>query len=340
MAMRCGSWPAAASAAGSRKGVPSIHSVVSTRARVRVQSSAGTRKSASSAMLSASSEAAAPSMRRSSSSATEAASVSTSATNRSRRASAENRSAMRAAKRNASKSRANWCSTPGRNTFTATRRGGSSAVQALCTCAIEAAATGGPNSENTASSGAASSSSTMARAAVSENGGRRSCKLSSPRAISGPIMSGRQASNCPALMALGPRLSSAFANRTPGGSAMSARCLRPRMRAANRAEAGIWLANSRGASASNCASVRAMRNRRRMLESVRNIGPSVASIGKRPFTPRPRRARCYILCALLPRPHLIVPQNSHPLPLPPIPRLKYFQIFPTLALFRSLSVLI
>ena len=49
--MRLGSWPAASRAAGSRIGVPSTHSVVSTRADVRAQSSAGTRKSSRSRML-------------------------------------------------------------------------------------------------------------------------------------------------------------------------------------------------------------------------------------------------------------------------------------------------
>ncbi len=102
-AKRSGSCPAARRACGSRSGTPSIHSVVSTRPAVRSQSTAGTRKSASALVRSASSDAAAPSMRRSSSSATEAASVSTSARRRSRRASAETRSARRAAKAKAGK---------------------------------------------------------------------------------------------------------------------------------------------------------------------------------------------------------------------------------------------
>ncbi len=57
-------------------------------------------------------------------------------------------------------------STPGRSTLTATTRSSSpSRARARCTCAIEAAATGSPNSENTASSGCWNAASTRLTAA-------------------------------------------------------------------------------------------------------------------------------------------------------------------------------
>ena len=64
---------------------------------------------------------------------------------RSRRASAEKFSACRAAKVKAARSAWKRCSTPGRSTLTATARGPPAvSTVARCTCAIEAAATGGP----------------------------------------------------------------------------------------------------------------------------------------------------------------------------------------------------
>ena len=63
-------------------------------------------------------------------------------------------SALRAAKVKASRSTLKRCSMPGRSTFTATgRRSPSATTSARCTCAIEAAATGGPNDANSSRSG-------------------------------------------------------------------------------------------------------------------------------------------------------------------------------------------
>ena len=74
----------------------------------------------------------------------------------------------------ASKSRANFAFTSGRNTFTATSR--PSVVTAKCTCAIEAAATGTSSKlANSVASGAPKSASITARAALAGNGGSRSC---------------------------------------------------------------------------------------------------------------------------------------------------------------------
>ena len=96
--------PLAASVARSLSGVPSIHSSVSTSRAVRSQSTVGTRKSRSSRVFSAISESAAASSRKSISSATERASVATTSTSRKRRASADTRSPVRAAKKKASRS--------------------------------------------------------------------------------------------------------------------------------------------------------------------------------------------------------------------------------------------
>ena len=140
----------ASSAARSCSGVPSIHSSVSTSRAVRSQSTAGTRKSGSSLVFSAISDSAAASSRRSISIATE------------RRQRVDDldqaqpprlgRQALGVARREdegveiARKRR----STPGRSTFTATGlRPSAVATSARCTCAIEAAATGGPNDAKT-----------------------------------------------------------------------------------------------------------------------------------------------------------------------------------------------
>ena len=142
----CGrSRPFATRRARSDSGVASIHSSVSTSLVVRSQSTGGTRKSGSSLVFSAISESAAASSRKSISTVTERRKVSTTSTSRSRRASAERSSAWRATKLKARRSAWKRCSTPGRSTLTATARGPSAvATSARCTCAIEAAATAGP----------------------------------------------------------------------------------------------------------------------------------------------------------------------------------------------------
>ncbi len=82
----------------SDSGMPSIHSVVSTRLEVRRQSTAGMRNPGSSLVFSAISDMAAASMRKSISRRTEWASVSTTSTGFSRREGACSRSIQRAAK--------------------------------------------------------------------------------------------------------------------------------------------------------------------------------------------------------------------------------------------------
>ena len=153
--------PRASSAARLESGVPSIHSSVSTVRAVRSQSTAGTRKSGSSFVLSRISAMAAASSRRSISIVTERASVSTTSMSRSRRASAEWRSALRAAKYSVSRSDLKRRSMPGRSTFTASV---CPSASALCTCAIEAAATAGPNEANSSRSGLPSAAATVASA--------------------------------------------------------------------------------------------------------------------------------------------------------------------------------
>ena len=74
---------------------------------------------------------------------------------------------------------------PGRSTLTATCFAAVGlAHRALCTWAIEAAATGGPNSAKSSSIGAPSASSTAARASPCGNGGRRSWSV---RQIAGQL---------------------------------------------------------------------------------------------------------------------------------------------------------
>ena len=146
--------PLASSVARSYSGVPSIHSSVSTSLAVRSQSTAGTRKSGSALVFSAISDSAAASSRRSISSATERRKVSTVSISRSRRASADRLSACCAAKVKASRSTRKRRSTFGRSTFTATGLLPSGvATSARCTCAIEAAATAGPNDAKASFSG-------------------------------------------------------------------------------------------------------------------------------------------------------------------------------------------
>ncbi len=79
--------------------MPSIHSSVSTRRALCVQSTLGTRKPSSALEFSAISDSAAASMRKSISMATDLASVSTTAMGRKRREGACSRSIMRAAKK-------------------------------------------------------------------------------------------------------------------------------------------------------------------------------------------------------------------------------------------------
>ena len=75
-----------------------------------------------------------------------------------------------------------------------------SLVVARCTWAMEAAATGAPKQENRLSTGLPKARAISARAAASEKGGSRSCRCSSARATSSPTMSGRVASIWPSLM--------------------------------------------------------------------------------------------------------------------------------------------
>ncbi len=138
--------PLASSVARSCSGVPSIHSRVSTSLAVRSQSTAGTRKSGSALVFSAISDSAAASSRRSISSATERRKVATVSIMRSRRASADRLSAWRAAKREGFEIDAETPLDVGPQHL---HGDGLAALgvttSARCTCAIEAAATAGPN---------------------------------------------------------------------------------------------------------------------------------------------------------------------------------------------------
>ena len=115
---------------------------------VRFQSTVGTRKSGSSLVFSAISESAAASSRRSISIVTERASVSTTSISRSRRASAENFSAVRAAKKKCVEIDLEAPLDAGPQHLDGDRSPLRGHASARCTCAIEAAATGGPNEEN------------------------------------------------------------------------------------------------------------------------------------------------------------------------------------------------
>ena len=137
--------------------MPSIHSIVSTLWVVRSQSTAGTRKSGSSRVFSAISDSAAASSRRSISIATERDIVLMTSISRSRRASAECASALCATKKKSPRSRRKREATLGRSTLTATDlRTPSRSVSPRCTCAIEAAATGGPRLTNACATGRSS----------------------------------------------------------------------------------------------------------------------------------------------------------------------------------------
>ena len=139
--------------------MPSIHSIVSTLWVVRSQSTVGTRKSGSSRVFSAISDKAAASSRRSISIATERDIVLMTSISRSRRASAECASALFATKKKSPRSRRKREATLGRSTLTATDlRTPSRSVSPRCTCAIEAAATGGPRLTNACATGRSSDS--------------------------------------------------------------------------------------------------------------------------------------------------------------------------------------
>ena len=87
---------------------------------------------------------------------------------------------------------------PGRSTFTATARGPFGVItSARCTCAIEAAATGGPKLLKTAVKRLVESRDDRRFRRACENGAMRSCRLSSSRASLAPTTSGRVARNCP-----------------------------------------------------------------------------------------------------------------------------------------------
>ena len=108
-------------------------------------------------------------------------------------------SALRAAKMKASRSTAKRRSMPGRSTFTATGFGPSAmTTSARCTCAIEAAATAGPNETNSFASGLPSASldrSLRPRPAGTAASGPAA--ISRSRASAMPTTSGRVARNCP-----------------------------------------------------------------------------------------------------------------------------------------------
>jgi hypothetical protein len=70
----------------------------------------------------------------------------------------------------------------------------------ISTWAMEAAATGGPNSAKWSSSRPPSSASMVRRASFMENGGSRSWRWRRSSASFGPIRSARVARNCPSLM--------------------------------------------------------------------------------------------------------------------------------------------
>ena len=103
-------------------------------------------------------------------------------------------SITRAAKKNASISRLKALAIFGRKTFTATSAP-SALSFALCTWAIEAAATGSEKLEKMESNGACNSEITVLIASSLENGGIRSCKTLSSFDNELPTMSGLVESN-------------------------------------------------------------------------------------------------------------------------------------------------
>jgi hypothetical protein len=115
------------------------------------------------------------------------------ATGRSLRPSALKSSASLAAKKKLARSAAKRFSTPGRSTLTATST--PSLVRALWTWAMEAAATGGPNSENRLSTSAPRLKRMAARASSMPKGGSRSWSAFNSNARLGPTISGLVARN-------------------------------------------------------------------------------------------------------------------------------------------------
>ena len=143
------SCPAAASASRSASGMPSIHSSVSTSPRgPRPNRPAARGSPASSLVFSAISESAAASRRRSISMATERRQRVDHGDRPQPARGRRKRSISRAAKTNASRSLLEALLDAGAQHLDRDRLGAPSGVRtsALCTCAIEAAATGGPNS--------------------------------------------------------------------------------------------------------------------------------------------------------------------------------------------------
>ena len=129
------------------------------RARGRSQSTAGTRNRIS-RVFSAISESAAASSRRSISIATARRSVSTTSTSRSRAPRRRISRPCRRRSRTTRDRREAALDALGRSTSRRPRRPPPAAISARCTCAIDAAATGGPNATNASRSGLPSASST------------------------------------------------------------------------------------------------------------------------------------------------------------------------------------
>ena len=184
------SWPAARMAPTSAMGVPWTQSLVMTRRDDSGQCGCGTVNPASFLTLSANSDADAASSRRSSSPITTDSKCATTSRGRSRRLAGDSPSIRLAARWNASISRRNAASIPGRRTLTATSAP-SSARRAWWTCAIDAAASGSEKLVNSASTGWPSSARIMRRAMAVGKGGRLSCRTRSCSAIPTPTTSGR-----------------------------------------------------------------------------------------------------------------------------------------------------
>ena len=79
-----------------------------------------------------------------------------------------------------------------------------SSILALCTCAIDAAATGSLKSIIELNVSSPKSFLIIAFASVKENGGNLSCKPSNCLASSSPIISGLVTKNCPSLIKVVP----------------------------------------------------------------------------------------------------------------------------------------
>ena len=180
----------------SSMGVPSSQPLVRIRRRVRRQIGCAVRKPASPRMLSPNSAARAASFSRFISLVTERRKFRTTASARSLRKPGRRMLRIRATSRNAAVSRLNVSSIFGRRILTATRSPVSLSI-ALCTCAMDAAATGGPKSSKSSCTGWRSCCSMVARASLSENEGRRSWSGRSILVRSLPTMSGRVARDWP-----------------------------------------------------------------------------------------------------------------------------------------------